>query len=142
MEEDAAFFVLGADALGMGEGGGAGSFEYSLVQIPGEKIERALWMQDGIDAESGKLSELRGQIEHNFGSEVNDEILKLGAKISKMRMERNDYLAQNAISYMKVIERGRQTFFEGDGIAANALEGMLRKGVLELGRENDPLMRV
>ena len=140
MEEDSTFFVLAADAHQVG--GGPVSFEYALVQIARDKIERALWMQDGIDGLNEKISELKEQEEQNFGSEVRDEILKLDAKISKMQLERNDYIGSNAISYVRIIEHGQQTFFEGDGIPASALKRMLEQKLLEIGAQDEDLMRV
>jgi len=141
MDGQTTFFVLHTDARQMGDGEQQASFEYALVQIAQDKIERALWMQDGIDSVNERISELQKQKEQNFGGEVRDEIFGLGLKISKMRKERNEYLGSNAISYVNIVERGQQTFFEGDGIPASALGKMLDGKILEVGEGHENLMR-
>ncbi|MFH0927230.1 MAG: hypothetical protein V1822_01500 [Candidatus Micrarchaeota archaeon] len=135
MDDETTFFVLSAGAFSAAANKEP-SFEYSLVQIPMEKVERALWMLDGIERVGEKIGELGEKKNENFGGEVGNELLGLRAKVSGMRREMNDYLGKNAISYLKVIERGQQTFFEGDGIPSSALKDMVGKGLLDEAGEN------
>ena len=133
-EEESAFFVLGVKSAANLEGADT-SFEYSMVKIPADKIERAVWMQDGIDTIKSKILELKEQQEQKFGGAVKDEISKLETQTARMTMERNDYLGKNAISYLEVVERGLQTFFEGDGVGSKALEKMISQGVFEISQD-------
>ena len=138
-EQEPTFFVMNVEA---GEDAHGALYEYSLVQIPFDKIEKAVFMQDGIEKQQQNLDELREE-EHQFGSSAHDEISKVEIKIEEMKKKMNDYLGKNAISFESVVERAHVATFEiGDGIGKSALEDMMQKKVLEINEQKSAVKLV
>jgi len=134
-EKEDIFFVLGAEVNSIGADGGPNSFLYSLVKVPEDDIEHAIWMQDGIDKVNEEIEELRGQ-KDEFGGAVRNDISKLETKVSSMVKNRDDYIGKNAISSLQVIEKGQQTFFAGDAIPSAALDNMIKEKVLAVAKDD------
>lgn len=133
MDEEPTFFVLDVQEAHIGE---EISFEYSLVQIPFDKIEGVMNMWERVEAEREKLLDLREDEHQNFGSGVHDEISQLEIKVGGLESQINDYLGRNAISYLSVVERNPiATFERGDGIGKGAIDKMIDKKVLEIAQE-------